>query len=74
MLFEGKRGGSNISHGRLALITVMLQKRFTNDKGVNDKPVTGHKRGVHKYSLHENSSEIDQEKQNKTRVQRKNSD
>ena len=34
----------------------------TYGQGVNDKPVSGHKRGVHKYSLHENSSEIDQKK------------
>ena len=29
---------------------------------MNDKPVSGYKRGVQKYSLHDNSSEIDQEK------------
>ena len=28
MLSEGKRGGFNISHGRLALITLMLQNPF----------------------------------------------
>ena len=38
---------------------------------LNDKPVNGHKRVVHKYSSHENSSEIDHEKQNKTHVQKR---
>ena len=38
---------------------------------LNDKPVNGHKRSVHKYSSHENSNEIDHEKQNKSRVQKK---
>ena len=38
---------------------------------LNDKPVNGHKRCVHKYSSHENSREIDDEKQNKSRVQKK---
>ena len=31
----------------------------------------GHSRTVHKYSSHENSSEIDHEKQNKSHVQKK---
>ena len=38
---------------------------------LNDKPVNGHKRSVHKYSSHEKSSEIDHEKQNKIQVQKK---
>ena len=38
---------------------------------LNDKPVNGHKRSVHKYSSHENSNEIDDENQNKSRVQKK---
>ena len=42
--------------------------------GVNDEPVSWNSRAVHKYSSHENSSEIDHEKQNKSHVQKKNSD
>ena len=38
---------------------------------MNDEPVSGHNRGVHKYSSHENGSEIDHEKQNKRRVKKK---
>ena len=38
---------------------------------LNDKPVKGHKRVLHKYSSHENSSEIDHEEQSKSRVQKK---
>ena len=48
---------------------------FTPDNrfivSLNDKPVNGHKRSVHKYSSHENSNEIDHEKQNKSLVQKK---
>ena len=48
---------------------------FTPDNrfivSLNDKPVNGHKHSVHKYSSHENSNEIDHEKQNKSRVQKK---
>ena len=48
---------------------------FTPDNrfivSLNDKHMNGHKRGVHKYSSHENSSEIDHEKQNKSHVQKK---
>ena len=40
-------------------------------ESLNDKPVNGHKHSVHKYSSHENSSEIDNEKQIKSRVQKK---
>ena len=48
---------------------------FTPDKrfivSLNDKPMNVHRRVVHKYSSHENSSEIDHEKQNKSHVQKK---
>ena len=37
---------------------------------LNDTPMIGHKRSVHKYSSHENSSEIDHQKENKSHVQK----
>ena len=46
-----------------------LDNRFI--VSLNDKPVKGHKLSVHKYSTHENSSEIDHGKQNKSHVQKK---
>ena len=48
---------------------------FTPDNrfiiSLNDKPVNRHKRALHKYSSHENSCEIEHEKQNKSHVQKK---
>ena len=56
-------------------VSTLTGSSFTPDNrfivSLNDKPVNGHKRSVHKYSSHENSNEIDHEKQNKSRVQKK---
>ena len=47
-----------------------LRKACTKNKCVKEiyEPVSGHNHGVHKHSSHENSSEIDHEKQNKSHL------
>ena len=50
---------------------IIQRLQQTYCQAYNDEPVSGHNRGVHKNSSHENSSEIDHEKQNKTHVQKK---